>query len=206
MSEAASGEADSTASVFREVYRTATWGVGSGPGSTPVSTQLYRHVLADLLSRHDIGSVVDVGCGDWAYSRFIDWGRADYLGIDVVDTLIVENTRRYARAGVRFECVDVLLHDISPVDLLICKDVLQHWPNDSIVDFCRGTASRYPFVLLTNDISSPSLVDEDLNSDVEMGGWRTLDLEAPPFGLTAAWSVDYVIPGEETKRISLFTH
>jgi hypothetical protein len=25
-----------------------------------------------------------VGCGDWSFSRSIDWGMATYVGIDVV--------------------------------------------------------------------------------------------------------------------------
>lgn len=193
--------------IFGEVYRSGAWGRGSGSGSTPASTRWYRRKLEYLLKRYRIGSVVDVGCGDWAHSRLVDWGRAAYLGIDVVPGVIEANTRKFARPGVSFECVDALDEfPWPPGDLLICKDVLQHWPNESVLEFCTDAISTYDFTLMTNDISSPHLGPEFVNTNIAMGGWRTLDLEAPPFNFAPAWQFDYEIPHEETKRVYLFRH
>jgi SAM-dependent methyltransferase len=194
-------------STFDMIYRNRLWGSGSGPGSQPETTQRYRRVLERLLTSHDIGSVLDVGCGDWAFSRLIDWGSACYRGIDIVPDLIAENDRRFAMPGIAFECADVLTDFSWPAaDLLLCKDVLQHWPNSRVVDFCATVLPRYPFAMLTSDVASPTVTVEDLNADIPMGGWRTLDLEAAPFHLGPEWRLDYAIPSQETKRIYFFRH
>lgn len=192
---------------FDMIYGNSLWGNGSGPGSQPASTRRYRKVLEGVLTSHDIGSVLDVGCGDWSFSRLIDWGSARYHGIDIVPGLIAENDRRFAMPGITFECVDVLTDFSWPAaDLLLCKDVLQHWPNSRVADFCATVLRRYPFGMLTNAVASPTITVEDVNVDIPMGGWRALDLEAAPFHLDPAWRLDYTIPRGETKRIYFFQH
>jgi SAM-dependent methyltransferase len=201
------GDDTSPVAVFTEIYRNNSWGEGSGPGAKPAATRTYRQALQRLLETRRVRSVVDVGCGDWASSQFIDWKHATYHGVDVVDTVIQANTQKYARRGVTFECVDALDHYLwPPADLLLCKDVLQHWPIASIRYFCANVIPRYPLALVTNDIASPSLTEQDVNAEIMVGGWRTLDLEAAPFQLVPAWHFDYEIPGEETKRVYLFEH
>jgi hypothetical protein len=42
------------------------------------------------------------------------------------------------------------------------------------------------------------------NAEIDLGAWRTLDLERAPFALTADWRFDYDIRGEWVKRVLLF--
>jgi len=51
--------------------------VGTGFGSLPWTTESYRRLLQDFLACRAIRSVVDVGCGDWQFSRLIDWRGID---------------------------------------------------------------------------------------------------------------------------------
>ena len=94
---------------FQSIYAQKGWGVGpegrasSGAGSTMEFTRLYRVFLQDFLAAHGIRSVVDAGCGDWQFSRAIEWKGIDYLGIDIVPSLIEENRRRYGAPNIRFE-------------------------------------------------------------------------------------------------------
>jgi hypothetical protein len=64
---------------------------------------------------------------------------------------------------------------------------------------------RYHYLLITNDISSVHCPPALQNSEIELGAWRTIDLERPPFGWAAAWCRDYDVRGEWTKRILLYT-
>ena len=88
--------------VFADIYRNGGWGTGSGPGSTPDATAIYRGILDGFLRANDVKSVIDIGCGDWQFSRLINWYGANYVGYDVVPTLIEENSRRFGQANVRF--------------------------------------------------------------------------------------------------------
>ena len=67
--------------------------------------------------------------------------------------------------------------------MLLCKDVLQHWPNQTIIDFLHRNRRRFRNALLTNDIWSVH-DHAGVNADIPVGSWRPIDLEMPPFLLT----------------------
>ena len=189
--------------VFGRIYKTDEWEGGSGQGSRVGATERYRAVLETVVGAVDVRSVVDVGCGDWQFSQLVDWSGVSYLGLDVVPDVIDRNRSRFGGHEVEFELRDVVNQPLPAGDLLICKDVLQHWPNDAIGNFLETTRGRYRYMLLTNDIWSAHCPAELLNTDVPVGGWRTMDLELSPFGVRPAWQVDLDILGEWTKRVLL---
>jgi hypothetical protein len=123
-----------------------------------------------------VRSVVDVGCGDWQFSRLMDWSGMDYLGIDAVAPVIQENTSLFAKPGIRFQHLDVVETPPPPADVLILKDVLQHWPFASIHQAIPWF-SQYKYVLITNDDAPQG------NIDTSMGGYRPLDVRKAPFHL-----------------------
>src|SRR4051794_3541455 len=114
--------------VFQQIYETNYWGFGSGHGSLPKLTRGYREFIARFIRENHITSVVDFGCGDWQFSRLIDWSGVDYLGLDVVPQMIEQHRTTFGRTGVRFDMCPDNLSDVPPADLLLAKDVLQHWP------------------------------------------------------------------------------
>ena len=81
------------AEVFDFIYSSNEWSIGSGFGSLPQTTETYRGFLQEFLARNDVRSVIDAGCGDWQFSRLIDWTGIDYLGIDV-SAVALKNTER----------------------------------------------------------------------------------------------------------------
>jgi SAM-dependent methyltransferase len=162
---------------FRDIYLLDAWGDGSGKGSTPENTRPYREFLQAFMAQHDIRSVVDLGCGDWRFSRLIDWSGIDYLGIDAVPEVIANNQRMHGDRA-RFLCRDFSRGDLPPADLALVKDVLQHWPHDAIHALVERLRS-YPYVLITNC----SYENGHLNEQIGMGGFRPLDLTREPFDL-----------------------
>ena len=101
-------------------------------------------------------SVVDYGCGDWAFSRKIDWQGATYTGLEIVSDLVTRNQRLYGRAGVRFAVTPESPEALPAGDLLVAKDVLQHLPNHDIHRFLTEVVVRYRYALITNDIGVPN--------------------------------------------------
>jgi len=95
----------------------------------------------------------------------------------VVPAVIGYNWVHNARPGVYFQYGDVLDgYKLSDADLILCKDLLQHWPDTAIHELGGRLAGRR--ALLTYDLSASP------HRDTEPGGHRALDLTAWPFGWT----------------------
>ena len=184
-----------TQAAFDDIYRNATWGTNkdgvgnSGTGSTEHATLLYRAFLQQFLADRKITSVVDAGCGDWEFSKTIDWTGIDYKGFDIVESVVRANTERYAKPNVQFIHADIVETELPAADLLISKHVLQHLPNSAVEKFLRQM-KKYRHVLLINGVDRHSLTAD--NTDIRPGGYRTLDLTRPPFDLPAIKVLTYV--------------
>lgn len=186
---------------FNDIYAEGTWGKDvagkgtSGTGSTLEITREYRAYIEDFLKKHSITSVVDAGCGDWGFSSAVDWGDASYLGIDIASDVIAAVRRNHEKGKIRFQVGDIT-DELPAADLLISKDVLQHLSNALVHKFIRNNLrkGKYKWVILTNDRGSE-------NRDVANGGYRAIDLAAPPFEVRGL--VDLPITfGNETRKIT----
>lgn len=171
--------------IFRRIYKNNVWG-GSGPGSAPDATIQYRGLLADEFKRLKVASVVDLGCGDWQFSRLLDWQGIEYRGLDVVPELIERNVEQFGAPNIRFELRDIF-HEPLSADLLLCKDVLQHWPNEMVRQFIP-LLQNFRYALITNGIRNPTV---RTNSEIALGGYRPLNLTMPPFNLPLKAVLDY---------------
>jgi SAM-dependent methyltransferase len=166
---------------FEQIYETNEWGFGSGEGSLPVHTRGYARFLQRFLRRRKIQRVVDLGCGDWQFSRYLDWEGIQYDGYDLVHSLIQANQKNYSRPNVQFHVSSGLPDELPPADLLIAKDVLQHWSHETIRTFLPHLP-RYRFSLITNCVNPQGGTE---NQDIRDGEFRCLDLRRPPFNLAA---------------------
>lgn len=139
---------------FSKIYAGGGWGpVQSGGGSSQENTVEYREFLSDFIRENNIKTVYDFGCGDWSFSKLIDWSNIKYRGIEVVESL-VEDLKQYEEENIRF----VFLDDIEKFykckgDLLILKDVLQHWTNKEITTFLDNVKNQFKFVLISNSLT-----------------------------------------------------
>lgn len=174
---------------FERIYETNFWGNGSGEGSAPLHTKGYVRFLERFIRRNDIKSVVDFGCGDWQFSRHIDWNGADYAGFDIVRSVVKANRERFQHANVTFHLAPDDFDALPSADLILIKDVLQHWSNAAIHEFLP-TLKRYRYALITNCVGIlprrfwRGRQDFD-NTDIEDGDFRRLDLRKAPFFLDA---------------------
>jgi SAM-dependent methyltransferase len=186
---------------FNRIYAEGTWGKDvagkgtSGTGSTLEITQEYRAYIEDFIKKHRVKSVVDAGCGDWSFSTAIDWGNASYLGIDIASDVIAAVRDTHETDKIKFQVGDIT-DELPAAELLISKDVLQHLSNELVHEFIRNNLrkGKYKWVILTNDRGSG-------NRDVVSGGYRAIDLAAPPFEVRGL--VDLPIKfGDETTKIT----
>lgn len=161
---------------FEAIYSEDTWSNGSGPGSLPSSTIEYRAYVERFIHENSITTVTDLGCGDWQFSKYINWSSVRYTGLDVVPSLIERNNALYATDHISF-AVSETLDSLPGGDLLLAKEMLQHLPNSLIAAYLEVISQRYKYALLTNSIAP----GDGVNRDIAAGGYRPLRLERPPF-------------------------
>lgn len=178
-------------SSFQNIYDKGEWGHGSGPGSSPGRTIEYRAFLSRFIAENGVRDVTDLGCGNWQFSRFMDWSDLDYTGFDVVPTIVERNQRLFALPNVRFE-VFTSLESLPGGDLLLAKEVLQHLPNAVIMEYLAAIRQKYRFALLTNATTPRHAI----NMDIEPGGFRPICLQDPPFNTPGAIAFTYFVPIE----------
>lgn len=183
---------------FQEIYEKNEWSYGSGPGSLEIHTRGYRAFLQHFLSQNKITSVVDMGCGDWQFSKFIDWKGINYQGYDVSPMVVRRNNDEFTAENISFTLYSGNTAELPAADLLIAKDVLQHLPNQTIFDFLPNL-KKYKYALLTNCTNPRD--GNNVNQDIELGDFRYLDLRLPPFSLdaTLAYSFCKVEEGWKSK-------
>ena len=145
---------------FTYIYDNEKWGKnkGSGEGSRPKFNQEYIPFLEDFLKTNNIKSVIDFGCGDWQFSRYIDWGdkpfstmpKIDYLGLDVVDSVIDNNKKEFPQHS--FVSDTNVFNHLEGRELIIIKDVFIHWPNETIVEFMDKLINYNNKILTVNSL------------------------------------------------------
>ena len=179
--------------IFDKIYENSYWGKGSGGGSSPEATQPYKVFLEEFIRQNDIKSIVDLGCGDWQFSQFLDFGRATYIGIDASKNVIIDNQKSFSGPRVSFANLPKNYSELPSAELLICKDVLMHLSTKEVQDIL-SILPNFKYALITNDVPCVSTFGAILlkltrpfspiiNREIKTGDYRTLDPTQRPFNL-----------------------
>ena len=162
---------------FTKIYQKGGWskGRGSGVGSSLLYNKKYIQFLENFLKDNDIKSVIDYGCGDWQFSQHINWGDIDYLGLDIVDSVIEKNQIKFPNYSFVSD-TDVFKH-LDGKELIIIKDVLMHWPNDEIINFLDKLIKIDILIFLVN---SAYHKNQPTERKIKIGGWSPLEYDKFP--------------------------
>jgi len=139
--------------IFTNIYEKNIWKKGSGAGSTPNYNIKYMAFLQNFIQMNNIKTVMDLGCGDWQFSRLIDYSDVQYTGIDCVKSIVDINNNSYAKPNINFKHMDIFNDELpTNQDLVILKDVLQHWDNPTIILFLdKLITSGHKYILIINN-------------------------------------------------------
>ena len=172
---------------FARIYKTNLWFDSesrSGVGSSLDSTSVLRRSLPPLLRDLNVRRLLDVPCGDFNWMRDVDLSGIEYVGGDIVESLINANRERYESPARNFVKVDLTSGPLPSADAILCRDCLVHLSfANSFAAFRTMKASRARYLLTT------TFLDRRVNKDVVDGDWRPLNLEQPPFLLPPPNSV-----------------
>ena len=169
--------------VFAYIYQSKHWYDGesfSGPGSSLSSTSTIRLMLPAILRSVGARTMIDAGCGDfnWMKELVADLNLELYLGVDIVQSVIAENQKKYGNDHVVFMDLDVVEDPLPAVDVIMCRDVLAHLSYEDIHRALRNfKASGARFLLAT---SFSSIRENSL--EMISGNFRSVNLQVSPFG------------------------
>ncbi len=191
--------------IFNQIYIKGKWGKNesgmghSGHGSKVENAKKYIVFINRFLTEHNIKTVVDAGCGDWQFSKYIIWDEINYLGIDISSIVINRISKKYTRENIKFQLGDIT-KELPGADLLICKDVLQHLSNKQIITFINNNlkTNRYKWVIITNDKTQSGK-----NIDIIPGKYRRLDLSKPPFNIKGLVDIKDLFEIKENKTVQV---
>jgi SAM-dependent methyltransferase len=165
---------------FRTVYELGVWltkpgqNSASGLGSERDATEEVRTGLERVLVGLGCRSLVDVGCGDWNWMRYVDLP-CKYTGIDIVPE-VIEANRHFESSGVMFGIGNTITDPLPLCDVILCREMLFH------LSFADGLAAlenmrrSARWLLATTD-------PVWFNSDVRTGDFRRINLTRRPYSL-----------------------
>jgi len=188
-------EGKSAQQIFTRLVQNNKWGDQEsvcGAGSALGQTAELRRALPPLLHERQFCSMLDLACGDCNWMRLVPMD-IDYIGADIVESLVAENQRRYGSDRRRFMWLDLLTAKLPRADLVLCRDCLVHFSYRDVFRALENIKRSGSGFLLTT-----TFIGRTANNDILTGHWRPLNLQRAPFNLPApAWLLDEQCPQQQ---------
>ena len=167
---------------FTRVYRENVWG-GSGGGAGPEVSEPFATIASDLIRKHNVKRVLDIGCGSAWPATLIDLNGAEYTGVDVVASVIGQARSQHPQW--KFIEADALTDSLPDADLVLLKEITQHL-SDADIQTLIERLRKYPMVLHCS-------VAESMNKPRKISDFNTrgVALSLPPFELPGVQPVDH---------------
>lgn len=176
--------------IFSSIYNNCSWGNNgndkysgsSGDGSSAEYNIDYIDFVKKFITENNIKSVSDGGCGDWRLGSELYYNLdIEYNGYDVYFDLITYLKTEYNKPNFNFIHLDIFgkREDIKSSDLLIVKDVVQHWDDPTTEEFVEWAikSNKFKFILINNCVDGRNGMTQ-VGSN---GGWRGLSSDHPIF-------------------------
>jgi hypothetical protein len=204
--------------IFTDIYNQSSWGTDhrNGPGSTMAMTHSIRMILKGIISKYQIKSIVDAGCGSYSWIDPVITPDIEYIGIDIVKKQIEDNivahlksvrsdsTQVQPNKNLRFQygnLIDQFPQIARNKDLIVCKHLTQHLTSDSTLKILANfKTSGCKYLLITN---------YDVGYNSEDCQWKSLQCPALDAGACRQQNLvlfPYSLPGliEQYPKYSLF--
>lgn len=187
--------------LFSYIYKWGRWFDGesrSGAGSSLAYTENLRAELPGLLSKFGVRTLLDVPCGDFHWMNHVSLPLDQYVGGDIVAAMVRDNAERHARADRNFIVLDIVKTIPEPVDLILCRDCLFHFPFALALKALRNfqaSGSRY---LLTTTFF------DGVNEPVASGYFYQINLQEPPFNFPPPILSIQDSPVQPTRHMALW--
>lgn len=195
--------------LFKAIYQKNAWlneNTRSGNGSDLEETPIIRMKIPELLQKYEVQTMFDAGCGEFYWQKEMDLSFVTfYMGVDIVPAIIDHNKEKYAQDGRIFKVMDITTDQIPCVDIIICRDVFQHFSDNDImraVSNMKRSGSKY---LLTSTFKQKR-INEDPIKLADALQWRVTgkgrNLQLHPF--TFPTPLETIAEGWQNKTLGLW--
>ena len=172
--------------VFSRIHSSNGWDCSetiSGKGSTICMTALIRERLPIILQWLNVNSLLDLPCGDFHWMSSVPLEGRVYIGADIVPSIVHQNIEQHGDTGTRqFLILDGIDDSLPKVDLILCRDLVIHLPNEDVLRLLKNfVRSGSKYLLLTRFLVQYGHIP--INGTVEYGGFRAVDPCLAPFNL-----------------------
>ena len=175
---------DSHRVVFTSIYANEFWRRGgesrSGPGSRREATKRLRWELPELISCLRVKRMLDIGCGDFNWMREMQLSLELYIGVDTVFDVVLANRLRYGDVRRWFLMRDLTQHPLPRADLVLCRDVLIHFPDADLVRAMQDNSRHRRALLAHEHVRRPESQRSDCPRRLAPGQSRVGSAAAAP--------------------------
>jgi hypothetical protein len=189
--------------VFTEIFQRNIWGYQetvSGGGSTLHYTRKLRETLPELIGDLNIGTLLDLPCGDFHWMSEIELPVTHYIGADIVPRLVETARIRYGRRPQReFRTLDLCKDVLPQADLLLCRDCFIHLSEETIfLALANIIRSDIKYLLITT-------YPDGQNRSIRIGDWFPINLCAAPYNFPPPLrTVDDWVPPFDRRQLALW--
>lgn len=172
--------------VFRNIFHNNAWDGTesvSGPGSTLAATATIRTHIPSFLAQVGAASLLDIPCGDAFWIGQCLPSHIRYTGADIVPEIVARNTRQHAATGT-FLVRNIVTDALPKADVALVRDCFIHLPNAMILAAIENLRRAGIGYLLTTTFPARAS-----NTDIEIGGFRPVDMQKPPFNFPAPLAI-----------------
>jgi len=183
-------------SIFTDIYVQKKWRGRksvSGPGSDLEETVAIRIEFPLLIQKLGVRTLLDAPCGDFNWMQALNCPLEQYVGMDIVPELILNNEKLYQSPKRRFIVGDIVEDKLPCVDLILCRDCLAHLPITDVLKAIQKfkdsgatylAATTFPRTAENKDVATWWAGDE-VRTVFQPGDYHALNLQSPPFNLPA---------------------
>jgi 2-polyprenyl-3-methyl-5-hydroxy-6-metoxy-1,4-benzoquinol methylase len=163
--------------------RRQNWESLSGPGSSKSFTRDSVDFINHIIKKHNIKSILDLGCGDWNWFCDVDLSGCNYTGWDADELMIADNQSKYGTKNIKFFVKDIFNNEYPQVDLIICRDVLFHVKFELSTKLIQDAKQKTIFFLSTCFREEKSNSGPRGYCGIENWGYFRINLNIAPFNL-----------------------
>jgi len=159
----------------------------SGPGSALSATTECLELLDEVITRYQVKSILDLGCGDWHWMRLANWRKGknivSYEGWDAHAGMVDHLNQLYGDKRTKFRLADITTEPLPQVDLVICRDVLFHLPLELSTQVVGQLKGRDTLLISTSFQHVRENTGIKPYMAIDNWGFYHINLDIAPFGL-----------------------
>jgi len=166
---------------FSEIYEKNIFGgriSRSGEGSDFVQTEVIRRELPKIIKEYSVKTFLDAPCGDWFWMQETDLGVDQYIGVDIVESMIEQHNKEFGSADIIFLCLNLATDPLPEADMIFSRDCLVHLNFEDalnmIINFKRSGAKYLLATTFDERKKNNDLIGVD-------NFWRPLNMCLAPF-------------------------